>query len=129
MLVVDDDLEFKQLMGEYLAGDGVKLQFASNGEEALQMIETESPDAMFLELTLPVMDGMELLDKLRSMPYHTGLPAIVVTSKELEPDEQGILVEQASGVLFKNEELEDRLKDVMSALFPTKAEPEEAQSD
>ena len=129
VLVVDDDLEFQGLMGEYLAGDNVKLQFASSGEEALQIIEKESPDAVFLELTLPVMDGMEFLDRLRAIPYHSGLPAIVVTSKDLEPDEQRILVEQASGVLFKDEELEDRLKDVMSALFPPKAEPEGVQPD
>lgn len=129
VLVVDDDLDFQRLVGEYLAGDGVKLQFASNGEEALQMIEKESPDAVFLELAMPVMDGMEFLEKLRAIPYHTGLPVIVVTAKDPNPDERRILNEQASGILIKDEELEDRLRDVMSALFPAKAEPEEDQPD
>lgn len=129
VLVVDDDSEFQQLMGEYLAGDGVKLQFASNGEQALQMIKKEAPDAVFLDLVMPVMDGLEFLDKLRAIPYHSGLPVIVVTSKDIEPEERRILNEQASGVLIKNEELEDRLRDVMAALFPAKAEPEGGQPD
>ncbi|GMR11948.1 MAG: hypothetical protein BMS9Abin29_0134 [Gemmatimonadota bacterium] len=127
VLVVDDDLEFRRLMGEYLADDDVKLQFASNGEEALQMVKKESPDAVFLDLTMPVMGGMEFLEKLRESPYHIGLPVIVVTSKDLEPDERRTLSEQASGILMKDEELEDRLRDVMGTLFPAKAEPEEDQ--
>ncbi len=129
VLVVDADLDFQQLVGEYLSGDGVKLQFASSGEEALQMIKQESPDAVFLELEMPVMNGLEFLEKLRAIPYHTGLPVIVLTSKDLEPKDRMILSEQASGVLMKDETLEDRLKDVMSALFPAKAEPEGVQPD
>ncbi|MFV2006659.1 MAG: response regulator [Longimicrobiales bacterium] len=129
VLVVDNDLDFQRLIGEYLAGDGVKLQFASSGEDALQMIETESPDAVFLELAMPVMDGIEFLERLRAIPYHTGLPVIVVTSKDLDPDERRILREQASGVLIKDAELEDRLRDVMSALFPTKLDPEGVPPD
>jgi len=93
------------------------------------MIETESPDAVFLELAMPVMDGIEFLERLRAIPYHTGLPVIVVTSKDLDPDERRILREQASGVLIKDAELEDRLRDVMSALFPTKLDPEGVPPD
>ena len=129
VLVVDDDIEFQRLVGEYLAGDGVKLQFASSGEEALRMIEKESPDAVFLDLVMAEMDGMEFLEKLRSMPYHSGLPVIILASKDLEPEERIFLSENASGVLFKDEDLEDRLKDVMSALFPAHAEPREGQPD
>lgn len=129
VLVVDDDLEFQQLVGEYLAADGVKLQFASSGEEALRTIEKESPDAVFLELVMSKMDGIEFLERLRSMPYHSGLPVIILTSKDLGPEERMFLSENASGVLFKDEDLEDRLKDVMGALFPAHAKPEEVQPD
>ncbi len=89
------------------------------------MVEKEAPDAVLLDLIMPVTDGMTFLERLRDNPYHTGLPVIVVTSKDLDPDERQILSELASGVLLKDGELENGLREVMSALFPTKAKPEE----
>ena len=129
VLVVDDDVGFQRLVGEYLAGDGVELQFAVNGKEALTLVEKEAPDAVLLDLTMPVMDGMTFLEKLRAIPYHTGLPVIVVTSKDLDAEEHAFLSENASGVLTKDAELEERLREVMSVLFPARAKPEDVAPD
>lgn len=70
------------------------------------------------ELVMPVMDGMTFLDRLRANPYHAGLPVIVVTSKELSAKEREELAEKASGVIAKGEGVEERLMEVLGALFP-----------
>jgi CheY-like chemotaxis protein len=90
----------------------------ANGEEALDAVNREAPDAVILDLLMPVMDGMTFLDRLRSNPYHRGLPVIVVTAKDLSAREREELAEKASGVIAKGDGVEDRLKELLGALFP-----------
>jgi len=70
-----------------------------------------------LDLLLPVMDGMTVLDRLCASPHHAGLPVIVVTGKELTPREREELAEKASGVIAKGEGVEERLKEALRSLF------------
>ncbi|MEE8148692.1 MAG: response regulator, partial [Longimicrobiales bacterium] len=129
VLVVDDDLDFQRRLGEYVAGDGVNIQYAANGEEAFRMVEKEAPDAILLDLMMPLMDGMTFLRKLREGPYYKGLPVIVMTSGEPTPNERIALSEHASAVLKKGEGLEEGLREVMGVIFPARVIPEAARSD
>jgi CheY-like chemotaxis protein len=79
-----------------------------------------------MEMVMPVMDGMTFLQRLRQNPYHTGLPVIVVTGKELTRSERVALDERASAVLRKGEGLEGRLREVMGRILPLR-EPEGAE--
>ena len=118
VLVVDDEPAFREMITGHLKEVGLEVQTASNGMDALEAVNREAPDAIILDLVMPVMDGLTFLDRLRSSPYHTGLPVIVVTAKDLTPEEREQLQEKASGVVDKGEGVEERLIDVLGALFP-----------
>ena len=118
VLVVDDEEDYRDSLMAHLEGAGLDVQTAANGQEALDSVASEVPDAIILDLAMPVMDGMTFLDRLRSNPYHAGLPVIVVTAKDLTSQEREELAEKASGVVEKGEGLEDRLTEVLGALFP-----------
>ena len=118
VLVVDDEEDYRDSLMAHLEGAGLDVQTAANGQEALDSVASEVPDAIILDLTMPVMDGMTFLDRLRSNLYHAGLPVIVVTAKDLTSQEREELAEKASGVVEKGEGLEDRLTEVLGALFP-----------
>jgi PAS domain S-box-containing protein len=118
VLIVEDDPPSRLLLVTQLEAAGLEVSAVSNGEEALDAVGRDAPDAVILDLTLPVMDGMAFLDRLRANPYHRGLPVIVVTGRELTPEERDQLAEKASGVVAKGEGAGERLKELLAAHFP-----------
>jgi PAS domain S-box-containing protein len=118
VLLVDDDDEVREILADYLAEAGLEVRAARDGREALAAVDREAPDAVLLDLRMPVMDGLTCLSRLRENPYHAGLPVIVLTSGELTADERIELADKASGVIPKGEAVEERLRDVLSSLFP-----------
>jgi len=64
---------------------------ARSGEQALAIIGADTPDLIILDLMLPGMDGFQILEHLRSNPATRDLPVVVLSAKELTPEEQARL--------------------------------------
>ena len=118
VLVVDDSASVREMLVAHFEEVGLEAQGAENGQEALDAVHRDAPDAVILDLAMPVMDGMTFLGHLRSNPYHSGLSVIVITPKELSLGERRELADQASGVVVKGEGLEGRLTELLGTLFP-----------
>ncbi|HEX5245125.1 MAG TPA: response regulator, partial [Tepidisphaeraceae bacterium] len=58
VLVIDDDPESSEPLVRYLAQAGHSVTYATNGQEALAMLNGEIPDAVILDLQMPLMDGV-----------------------------------------------------------------------
>lgn len=67
VLVVEDDLPLARLMDALLTSDGYRVASASDGQTALDLIRREPPALILLDLTLPHMDGWEVLARIRRM--------------------------------------------------------------
>ncbi len=65
-LVVDDDPTINRLLQLRLAGRGLSVQAAYSGEEALAQVSAEQPDIVFLDVSLPGMSGLEVLEQVRA---------------------------------------------------------------
>ncbi|MET8759213.1 response regulator transcription factor [Lentzea sp. NPDC004782] len=78
VLMVEDDERIRQALSLALSDEDFTVDEAGSGEEALRRLETESFDVMLLDLTLPGMDGLEVVRTLRS---RGDLPIIVVTAR------------------------------------------------
>jgi DNA-binding response OmpR family regulator len=83
VLVVDDDDSVRVLVRKVLSRFGYTIREAANGLEAIHSITTNPPDIVLLDLTLPDMDGTEVLERLRKT---TALPVIVVSARQEEQD-------------------------------------------
>jgi putative two-component system response regulator len=85
ILSVDDDA-FNQAMAAAIFDDYKQINMleASQGKEALTVLEKEPIDLILLDLMMPEMDGIETLKELKSNPEYRDIPVIVVTSKEEE---------------------------------------------
>ncbi len=83
VLVVDDEPMVREVITTYLERDGWSVATASDGAEALRMLEASSPDLVVLDLMLPEVDGLAVLARLRMT---TNVPVIVVTARGEEPD-------------------------------------------
>jgi CheY-like chemotaxis protein len=80
-LIVDDDRGFGELVERMLIASGMvrDVRHAYDGQQALRAIMERRPDVILTDLAMPVMDGFEMLSRLRHMPEASGVPVIVLT--------------------------------------------------
>lgn len=102
LLVEDNDISL-YILRELLDRPWLTLVEARNGQQALDAIAREHPDAVILDLLMPEMDGFEVLQKLRSQPATKDLPVVVCTSKSLTAQDRQILEEMRVGLISKSE--------------------------
>lgn len=77
ILIVDDSPVDRLLIGEHVARSGATPSYASNGEEALEIIERDRPDCILTDLQMPKLDGLELVKRVRR--DFTSIPVILMT--------------------------------------------------
>lgn len=71
ILIVDDQYGIRILLTEILKKDGYKMYQASNGLQALEIMEKHSPDLVLLDMKIPGMDGLEILKRIKQMRPET----------------------------------------------------------
>lgn len=80
ILIVDDDGDLRTLLGLCFLRRGHSIVVAGDGAVALGCMTTHTPDLLVTDLNMPVLDGLELLRRLRANGYHD-LPVIVLTAR------------------------------------------------
>ena len=78
ILITDDERAICEAFSDFLEADGHTPLVASNGEEALRILDAEAPAAMFLDLQMPGMDGLSVLREVNRR--HPKIPVIVMTA-------------------------------------------------
>lgn len=78
ILIVDDSPIDRQMIGDFVTRTGDTALFANNGEEALAAIEAKRPDCVLTDLQMPVMDGLELVRRVRR--DFSSVPVILMTA-------------------------------------------------
>ena len=88
ILVIDDELAYLTLLRDELLRNGYEVFEASNGKEGLVMIKKSHPDLILLDIRMPMMNGMQMLDAMRREPNGSSVKVIVLTN--LEPNDEMI---------------------------------------
>ncbi|GAO42529.1 response regulator transcription factor [Flavihumibacter petaseus] len=91
ILIVDDEPHIRMLIEqtlEELEDDGVLFFTASNGEEALEIIQAEQPQLVFLDVMMPKLNGMEVCRRVKKELSLTDVYIILLTAKGQELDRQ-----------------------------------------
>jgi len=87
ILVVDDEIEYAKILKRSLERDDrYFVHTAHNGLEALDAIEKETFDMMILDLTMPLMDGIQLLTELHNR--HIWLPVLILTGRRIDREDK-----------------------------------------
>lgn len=91
VLIVDDNVQNLELLEAYMEElPNVTTLRATNGEDALQLVATQAPDLMLLDIMMPRMSGFEVCKKLKSDPTTRDIPVIMVTAlHEMSDVERG----------------------------------------
>lgn len=80
VLIVEDDEILANALALKLTHEGFAVLKAQNGQIGLNMIQTNKPDVVLLDLMMPVMDGKTMLRKVREIPQFKYLPVVVLTN-------------------------------------------------
>ena len=101
LLIVDDDVDGRQAMCQFLQRAGHEVNCVSNGREALAAILAHLPDLIIMDLFMPEMDGGSLLEVLRSYLRLQSLPVIVMTGLPDSPMVDRVRHLKVNAVLLK----------------------------
>jgi CheY-like chemotaxis protein len=115
VLVVDDDPSILALVTDILLDEGYQVRAATNGAEALQHIDDHVPAVLVTDLTMPVMDGLSLVEACRARPLTADMP-IVVLSAESRATFDSVSTLGVQGLLTKPFDV-GNLLDVIAQLF------------
>jgi hypothetical protein len=113
VLLVDDDDTMRRGMRRTLEQDGWEVAEARNGHLALVQLAAARPDVVILDLMMPEMDGFEFVVEMRTHAEWRDIPVLVVTAKDLTPEERTRLNGDVERVLQKSgAELDELLREI-----------------
>ncbi len=81
IVVIEDDLTFLDLLRVHLAGAGHEVLTAEDAVLGLRAIIASAPDLILLDLSVPYLDGFEMIEALRTDPATRDIPVIVLTGR------------------------------------------------
>ncbi|MBO4519473.1 MAG: response regulator, partial [Paludibacteraceae bacterium] len=99
ILWVDDEIDLLQPYIIYLKGKGYEVQTASNGEDAIDALDSAVPDIVFLDENMPGMTGLETLQDIKRL--HPEVPVVMITKSEEEHIMEQAIGEKIADYLIK----------------------------
>ncbi|MBR9844410.1 MAG: response regulator [Rhodobacteraceae bacterium] len=91
VLAAEDNKTNRLVLSKLLKPLDIDLSFAENGVEAVEAFETSRPDLIFMDISMPKMDGKEATQHIRALQGEKRVPIIALTAHAVEGDEEGIL--------------------------------------
>ena len=81
IMVVDDNPDIITIVTTILEGKGYHVLSANSGPELLNLLKSQKPDLIILDIMMPEMDGLEVLTRLKGMTDTSTIPVILLTAK------------------------------------------------
>jgi len=107
ILLVDDEESIRDLYSKLLTVDGFQVNTASSGEEALTKVLKDKPDIILLDISLPEMNGIEVLAKIKSDNATDNIPVVMFTGSSEMQTISECLQKGAAGYIVKGEDHEE----------------------
>lgn len=120
ILLVEDDINLRDIYSARFSAEGFEVATASNGEEALAVAVREKPDLIVLDVMMPKISGFDVLDILRSTPETAKTKVIMMTALSQDNDKAKGEALGANKYLIKSQVT---LEDVVKAAHETLDEP------
>ena len=101
ILIADDNEINLSTVSDYLLAHGFRVHKARNGLEAIQAVRTHKPDAVLMDIQMPVMDGFDAIKALRADRAFASIPILALTSRAMVGDQERCLEAGADEYLSK----------------------------
>jgi len=118
LLIVDDSATMRRMVSRTLQMSGLpvgQIHEAANGREGLDALERVSVDVVFVDINMPVMNGMEMIDAVRKDPRWAHLPVVVISTESSETRIEDV---RRRGVQFIHKPFTpERVREVVQSLL------------
>jgi two-component system response regulator MprA len=111
VLVVDDDAAVLRILRVALQEDGFTVATASNGIEALGQLGEDGPDAVILDLEMPMMDGRTFFREMRTRGFR--IPVLILSAYDPRRAQRELQAEACMNKPFDPDELVQRVRDLV----------------
>jgi len=115
VLLVEDSPVALALLTGIVRSFGLRVTDTVNGEEGLAAARRDRPDLILTDIEMPIMDGLEMIGKLRADPALQAIPILVLTTRDNEATRAAALALGVHGFLSKQRFVEDELRQVIDA--------------
>ena len=122
VLIVEDEAPMLQVLADKFSREGFSVFQAKNGEEGLAITATEKPDVILLDIVMPIMDGMTMLQKVREAnEWGKNVPIIILTNLAANDKIiKGVVTAEPSYYLVKSDwNIDDIVRKVRECLEPS----------
>jgi CheY-like chemotaxis protein len=113
-LVVDDSMLIRYTVCRSLEERGFAVESATNGAEALQILERVRPDLIVTDMQMPKMSGSELITALKKNPATSGIPIIIVAGRASGFNEKE---KRANFVIYKDIDIQGQLEKALDVVM------------
>jgi two-component system, OmpR family, alkaline phosphatase synthesis response regulator PhoP len=116
VLVVDDEIHIVHVVAIKLRNNGYDVVTAGNGAEAFELACEERPDVIVTDYQMPIMSGMELVEKLRGVEATRDIPVILLTARSFaieDKQKEDLRISQCLNKPFSPKELLESIEDIM----------------
>jgi CheY-like chemotaxis protein len=113
-LVVDDSMLIRYTVCRSLEERGFTVESATNGAEAVQILERIHPDVVVTDMQMPKMSGSELITYLKKNPKTAGIPIIIVAGRASGFDEKE---KRANFAIYKDIDIQGQLEKALDAVM------------
>ncbi|MBZ4423248.1 response regulator [Myxococcus sp. RHSTA-1-4] len=120
LLIVDDELAIVEALQDILSVEGYDIVTAFNGEEGLERMADAKPDLVLLDLMMPVMDGREMLRRMREDASLRDIPVVVMSAGRISDEER----RSSARFLAKPFELDELLDTIAELLGSRESQPQ-----
>ena len=114
VLIVDDEIEFLEMMRMRLEANNYDVISSINGEDALEKVKKDKPDAVLLDILMPGIDGINVLKQIRK--ENEKLPVFIITAFSNEERFKLANKFNASGFILKTNDLQSEIQNITTAL-------------
>jgi len=111
-LVVDDSMLIRHTVCRFLEERGFTVESATNGRDALQVLDRIHPNLIITDMQMPIMGGTELITAVKARPETSTIPIVIVAGRSSGFDENE---KRAQFVIFKDIDIDQQLENALAA--------------
>jgi CheY-like chemotaxis protein len=117
IIIIEDDELIARLYEKAFGFEGYDVEVAHNGREGLDLVRTSDPTLILLDIMMPEMNGLEVLDHLKGNEKTKDIPVVVLTNLSGEHDAEEVLSKGAVKYIVKSEHNPKEIVDIVKGIL------------
>ena len=117
-LVVDDSMLIRHTVCRFLEERGFTVESASNGRDAIRILDRMTPSLIITDMQMPIMGGSEFITAVKARPETSTVPILIVSGRSSGFDKNE---KRAQFVIFKDIDIDQQLENALAATVGTQA--------